>query len=443
MTAKEDHYRYAGVGTCHAFCIANPGIPIWAGGARGYFYGPLHEAPPKAAPARATAPALGKPGSAPVDPWVATSLRLHDIEAGRLLFEMDLAGINLLGLVPGSNTCVCEAADGTISFRELKTGQELRRVTLRPNPPPRKLSPLETSPAAPPEKSRLTTDGKRLVKPIWQSGFGLFDLDSGAEVARFKTSETSGSWQLETLVLAPSGLTAVVYLQRNVHLWTFPSPAASKALAENPSRRVRALPGTARHRRRRWGWPLPALTLGERPARRLRHERSRHRQDHPPGFRPGTRRRRGQQVRDRLSGNQTHRALGPRHLDPRRRFPTLAVRRHARGDRPRRRFRGTAARHLVVPGCKSRTQGPETQPAQFRQPREFQGACGRRDRTPREHERDAARIIGGDFEFSHGGWTGKTRIRASYDGSLFGICRADNLRVAAELALKVDAARFR
>ena len=53
----------------------------------------------------------------------------------------------------------------------------------------------------------------------------------------------------------------------------------------------------------------------------------------------------------------------------------------------------------------------------------------------------AARLAdsGGDFVFSHGGWTGQTRIRASYDGSLFGICRADDVRVAAELALKADA----
>jgi hypothetical protein len=48
-------------------------------------------------------------------------------------------------------------------------------------------------------------------------------------------------------------------------------------------------------------------------------------------------------------------------------------------------------------------------------------------------------VSGGDFEFLHGGWVGKTRIRASYDGSLFGICRGDSDRSAAELALKADA----
>ena len=308
------------------------------------------EAPsnPAAAPApgkRVTAPPQVNADSAPIDPWVATSLRLHDIETGRLLFEMDYAGMTFLGLVPGTNTCVCEAADGTISFRDLKTGHELRRVTLRLNPPLRKSSPwdgyelrlmspmndvsgmplvgynliviatvsnalhfrifdlhgsrvvdtvekslthkveiedfkgqlkalwpphklklneknrliaavtsivgnrtLDHPQGGLPENPKLTADGKQLVKPIWERGFGLFDLDSGAEVACFKTSEASGFWPLETLVLAPPGRMAVVYRQWDVHLWTLPSPAAapSQALArkaEPPL--VRKLAGTA------------------------------------------------------------------------------------------------------------------------------------------------------------------------------------------------------
>ena len=53
----------------------------------------------------------------------------------------------------------------------------------------------------------------------------------------------------------------------------------------------------------------------------------------------------------------------------------------------------------------------------------------------------AARLAasGGDFQFVHGGWIGKTRLRASYDGSLFGVCRTEDGRSGVELALKADA----
>ncbi len=208
------------------------------------FYGPPREASPKAL----KAPVPGRAGSAPVDPWIATSLRLHEIESGRLLFEMGFAGMTFVGLVPGSDMCVCEAADGTIAIRDLKTGKELRRVTLRPIGPPRIASPNVGAKPPPPRKPQLTPDGKRVVKSIVGGGFVLFDLASGAEVARFKPSENSVAWWYERLVLAPSGRTAAVHFQRDVYLWTIPgqAAAASPVAARKPEAPlVRELAGTA------------------------------------------------------------------------------------------------------------------------------------------------------------------------------------------------------
>ena len=217
------------------------------------FYGQPREAAPKAAFERATPPAPGRAG-ADIDPWVATSLRLHEIETGRLLFDMDFAGMTFVGLVPGSNTCVCEAADGTISVRDLKTGHELRRVIPRPDTPPPNMGPGDR-PASVPEKNRsqLTPDGKRLIKGVANGGFVVFDLASGAEVARFKPSETHRITPPETLLVDPSGRTAAVYsgtdrLARFLQLWTLPRPAAGPTgvaarKAEAPL--VRELAGTA------------------------------------------------------------------------------------------------------------------------------------------------------------------------------------------------------
>ena len=160
---------------------------------------------------------------------LAASLGVHEIETGRPLFDMDLAGMTFVGVLAGTNKCVCEAADGTISFRDLKTGKELRRATLRPTSPSRDAGQSVAAAERAAGTPQLTPDGKQLVKPVFGGGFVLFDLASGAEIARFKSSETGRSARAETLVLAPSGRTAAVYSERDIHLWTLPVPAARPA----------------------------------------------------------------------------------------------------------------------------------------------------------------------------------------------------------------------
>ena len=53
----------------------------------------------------------------------------------------------------------------------------------------------------------------------------------------------------------------------------------------------------------------------------------------------------------------------------------------------------------------------------------------------------AARLAasGGDFQFAQRASMGQTRIRSSYDGSLFAICRSDDVQVTSDFALKADA----
>jgi S1-C subfamily serine protease len=412
------------------------------------FYGPRREAPPKAvaAPARGktvTAPGPVNTASAPPDRWAATSLRLHDIETGRLLLEMDLGGMTFLGLVPGTDTCICEAADGTIVFRDLATGSELRRVALRPNPPPRKISPLDRSQPPPPEIPKLTADGKRLVKPIWERGFGLFDLDSGAEVARFKTSETTGFWPFETLVLAPSGRAAVVYRERRIHLWTLPSSAAgpSKPVArKSEPPLVRELAGTATAVAVGGAGRYLLLTLSERQLAIFDVNSA------------------DIVKRIPLASDKALVAAGAGKFviayPENKRIERWDLRTMTRdGDPQPLPFEGTL--EAIALGADS--EGPllaswwfpDANPAlknvkynrlSFLDLSNFKvlavGAIALHGMA-----NTAARLAasGGDFEFLYGGWVGKTRIRASYDGSLFGIFRGDADHSSVELALKADA----
>ena len=446
LALPEDCLPFA-VKTADGRALTNP--VVTADGKLLSFYGQPREAPSRAA----AAPARGRPASAPApanaasnmpDPWVAMSLRLHDIETGRLLSEMVFSGMTFLGLVPGSNTCVCEAADGTISCRDLKTGQELRRVTLRAISPPRKVSPLETSRPPPPEKPRLTSDGKQLVRPIWQRGFGLFDLDSGTEVARFKTSETSGFWPLETLVLAPTGRTAVVYYRRDVHLWTLPGPApvpSQAAVRKSEPPLVRELTGTATAIAVGGAGRYLLFTLGD--ARQLAvfdvntadvvkrvplaaekvliaAGASKFVIAYPDTKRIerwdlGTLTRDGDPRAVPLEGTLEAIALGADSEGP-----LLASWWFPHADPAVKDVKHNRLSFVDLTNFKVRAVG-------------LIALHGRADA--------AARLAasGGDFEFLHGGWVGKTRIRASYDGSLFGICRADANRDSAQLAVKVDA----
>ena len=195
------------------------------------FYAPRRQDPEKQRRRledRSTTPP-GQAAAAPPQSREAVSLRVHDIDTGRLLFDMDFAGMTFVGLVSGTDTCVCEAANSTISVRDLKTGKELRRATLRPTSPSRDAAQSVAAAGWPAGTPELTPDGKQLVKPGLGGGFVLFDLASGAEVARYKSSETGRTAPAETLVLAPSGRTAAVYSRRDVHLWTLPDPTAARA----------------------------------------------------------------------------------------------------------------------------------------------------------------------------------------------------------------------
>jgi len=412
------------------------------------FYGPRREAPPKAVAATARgktviAPGPVNPASTPPDRWVATSLRLHDIETGRLLFEMDFGGMTFLGLVPGTNTTICEAADGTIVFRDLATGSELRRVALRPNPPPRKISPLDRSQPPPPEIPKLTADGKRLVKPIWERGFGLFDLESGDELARFKTSETSGFWPFETLVLAPSGHAAVVYRDRRAHLWTLPSPASgpSHAVARKSEPPLtRELAGTATAVAVGGAGRYLLFTLGERQLAVFDVNAADVVKRVPLAYEKAL-----------VAAGASKFVIAYPENERVERWDIGTMTRD--GDPQPLPFEG--ALEAIALGADS--EGPllaswwfpDSNPAlknlkynrlSFIDLSNFKvlavGAIALHGMA-----NTAARLAasGGDFEFLYGGWVGKTRIRASYDGSLFGICRLDGDRSSAELALKADA----
>jgi len=447
LALQEDWLQPFAVKTANGRNLRNP-VVTGDGKRLLSFYGPRREWPSKAsvAPARGktvTAPAQVNPALAPRDPWVATSLRLHDIETGRLLFEMDFAGMTFLGLVPGTNICVCEAADGTIAIRDLQTGGELRRVALRPNPPPRKISPLDRSQPPPPENPMLTADGKRLVKPIFERGFGLFDLDSGAELARFKTSETTGFWPFETLVLAPSGRTAVVYRDRRTHLWTLPSPASgpSQVVArKSEPPLVRELAGTATAVAVGGAGRYLLFTLVER---RL------------AVFDVNTA---DIVKRIPLASEQALVAAGASKFviayPENKRIECWDLGTMARdGDAHPLPFDGT----LEALALGADSDGPIL--ASWRYP--FVNPAVKDVKNDRLSFVDltnfkvlavgviarhglsntAVRLAasGGDFQLLYGAWAGKTRIRASYDGSLFGVCRYDADRGSAELALKADA----
>lgn len=418
------------------------------------FYGQPREAPPRAAAAQARgraapAPAQGETAAPSNGPWVARSLRLHDIETGRLLFEMDFAGMTFLGLVPGSNACVCEAADGTISFRDLKTGRELRRVTLRPNSPPKKSSPFEKSQPPSPQKPYLTPDGKRLVKPIWQGGFGLFDLDSGDETARFKTSEATDFWPSETLTLAPTGRLAAVYpgrgQARRLHLWTFPSPAASpsQATARKPEPPlVRELAGTATAVAVGGAGRYLLLTLADARQLVVFDVNSAEVVKQVPldsknalvaagaskfviAY-PDTKRI------ERWNFSNLTRDIDPRAVPVDGTLEAIAMGADSEGP---------LLASWWFPHMNPTVKDVKNNRFSFIDLTSFKVlAVGLIALLG--HNDGAARLAasGGDFEFSYGGWVGKTRIRASYDGSLFGICRADVDRSAAEVALKVEAA---
>ncbi len=178
----------------------------------------------------------------------ARTVRVHEIATGRLLAEMDLAGMTLVGLLPGTLTCVCEAADGAIVVRDLKAGKELRRVTPRPTTATSTPLPSGDLKPPPPAASQLTADGKRLVKPMIGGGFALLDLASGAEIARYKPRETGAAGWNDNLVLAPSGRVAAIYSGRDVYLWTLAgrSPRQPEVAARKPEvPLVRELPGPA------------------------------------------------------------------------------------------------------------------------------------------------------------------------------------------------------
>ena len=129
-------------------------------------------------------PGAPPPGPVASGPGGADSVRLLDIETGRVVSETDLDGTAFVGLVPGSNNCVCEAADGMIVIRDLRNGRELRRILLRPTVLVVKPSPLGASPLRPPPP-RLTPDGTRLMKAIPGLGFALSILP------RAKSPDTS------------------------------------------------------------------------------------------------------------------------------------------------------------------------------------------------------------------------------------------------------------
>jgi WD40 repeat protein len=410
------------------------------------FYGQRREPPPKAPTPRATVPTPGQTGTAQVDPWVATSLQIHDIESGRLLFEMDFAGMTFVGLVPKSNTCVCQTADGAISLRDLKTGGELRRVKLRPENAQAPF-PRANNRGPIPEKSQLTPDGKRLIKPVGEGEFLLFDLASGAEVTRFKPPDTDRSSLFNTLQLPPSGLTVAVYSSvfRDCYLWTLPSPAAdpSRAAARKADApRVRNLAGKATAVAVGGAGRYLLLTLVDARQLAVFDVNSADVVKTVP-----------------LGSEKALVAAGATRFviaypDTRRieRWDLGTLTRD--GDSQPLPFDGTL--EAIALGADS--DGP------------LLAAWWFTDANPALHDvkhnrfcfgditkfkvlavgliavhgtNDAAThvaVSGGDFEFSHHGWVGKkTLIRASFDGSLFGICREDVDRATPELALQAEA----
>jgi S1-C subfamily serine protease len=404
------------------------------------FYGKRPEASPKA-PNAAAPP---RAGSAPDDPYVPASVRLHEIETGRLLFETDFTGMTFVGLVPGSDTCVSEAADGSISSRDLRNGRELRRVTLRPSTPLRNASPLVAVQVRP-EQPQLTPDGKQLVEPMVGGGFALFDLASGAEVARFKPSETSATGLLQRLVMAPTGRTAAVYFQRDVHLWTLPSststststPSDATAKTREPPV-VRKLAGTATAVAVGGAGRYLLITLAK--ARQLavfdvnaadvvkiiplasekalvaagatRFVIAYPETNRIERWDLGTLLHDGDPQAVPVQGRLEAIALGADSEGP------LLVSWWFSQANPNVKFNRLS--FVDIASFKVLAVG-------------LIAAHGRVN--------DPARLAasGGDFEVLHGHWTAKARIRASYDGSLFGISVADEANATAEVALKAEA----
>lgn len=403
-------------------------------------YGPSRDAAAKGARAAAAAP--GGAGPAPVDPYAASFLRLHDIESGELLSEMDFTGTTFIGLIAGSNSCVCEAKDGTVLVRDLKSGKEVRKVTLRPKSPLRNEASLAAAQVRP-ESSQVTPDGKLFVKPIPGGGFALFDLGSGAEVARFKPLEINSSGQMQKLVLPPSGRTAAVHFQRNVHLWTLPTPARASAEAAARKREVplvRYLDGSATGVAVGGAGRYLLLTL--RVTRRLAVF------DVNAADIIKTIPLESEKVLVAAGASKFVIAYPKtKHLE---RWDLATLTRD--GDPQPVPFQGTI--EAIALGADS--EGPllvswfkDPEPADMG----VQGRFAFVDLASFKvlavdalavHGRrfDTARLAasGGDFELFGGRWVSKARIRASYDGSLFAISRGeDTASFYGEAALKADA----
>ena len=388
-----------------------------------------------------------------MDPWVATSLRLHEIETGRLLFEMDFAGMTFIGLVPGSNTCVCAAADGTISLRDLRTGQEQRRVTLQPvssavpAAPSVKDRPSVNRPEPTPGQPQLTSDGKQLVKPVVGGGFVLYDLASGAELARFKPSETGRSPACRdpgggTLWTRGRGLRRAGLLSLDAFQPGRPTvPDSGRGPKTRAAAGARARRDRDRRRCRRGG-PLPPPDPRARAMLAVFDVNSSDIVKTVPLA--------AEKVLVAASASKFVIAYPDTKRIERWDFATLA----RDGDPQALPLDGTLEAIALgadsegpllaswwFPDANPALKGVKHNRLSFIDLTNFKVLAVGADRTSRDANDAAAapRGLGGRFRFFHGGWTGQTRIRASYDGSLFGICRADDVRVAAELALKADA----
>jgi hypothetical protein len=291
----------------------------------------------------------------------------------------------------------------------------------------------------------LTPDGKRLVKSIVGGGFVLFDLASGAELARYKPSETGVAGRHETLVLAPNGRAAAVESQRDVRLWTFPSPSPDPAKAPAVKREaplVRELAGKAtavvvggagRYLVLVLGGDRQLVVFDANAANVVKtlplasdkalvaagagkfviaypETKRFERWDF------GTLAREGDPQPLPFDGTLEAIALGADSEGP-----VLASWWFPDADPVRKDVRHDRFSFVDLATFKVLAVGAIAQ----------RGSDGR-----------AARLAasGGDFELSAlQRRRGKTLIRASYDGSVFGICRTDEVQGAAELALKAEA----